>query len=82
MLAEAWDYHPFGPVFLLAFAGIALVSVLPPVTQGRLAAWIARHPHPSLTIYVALVAGFEGFGAVRALLHVAHWAAVVACCPG
>jgi len=82
MLAEAWDYHPFGPVFLVVFAAIAFVSILPPAAHGRLAAWVSRHPHPSRAVYVVLVAAFVGHGVVRALLHIAHWPPAFALYPG
>ena len=72
MLAQAWDYHPFGPTFLLAFTAIVFVSVLSLSGQRRPAAWIAQHPHPLRAIYAILIASFLVYGAGRALMHIAH----------
>jgi hypothetical protein len=82
MFAEAWDYHPFGPVFLAVFAVIAVVSLMGPAMHGRLAAWVWRHTQCTRAVYAALMAAFISHGILRALLHMAQGPTVFALVSG
>jgi len=69
MFAEAWAYHPFGPVFAALFIGIAAVSLLPLGGRRRVAAVMDRFSGWTAFAYAAFVASFLTYGVVRAVNH-------------
>lgn len=67
MVTDAWSYHPFGIVFLVLFAFIAVSSVMPS-SRGRGGAVLSRAPARWRDrAYATFVAGFLTFGLLRAL---------------
>lgn len=69
MLAEAWAYHPFGPIVATLFAGIAITSVLSVRRRSRVAMLLDRNPRVTVSSYSGFVALFVTFGTLRALFH-------------
>lgn len=71
-LTTACQYHPFGPLFAILFAVIAITGVLPRAARTRLATAIARRERLANRLYCFLVGAFLAYGVARAL--VATWA--------
>lgn len=69
MLGEAWAYHPFGPILLIALVGIAITSLLCPCKRERIAAQLDSHPRVTTCSYAVWATMFLAFGTMRAVLH-------------
>ncbi len=74
MFSESWGYHPFGIIFLVAFAGVAVVSLLPTTARQRLDALISRHVKLMNAAYALFIAAFLAVGVTRALIYCLHLA--------
>jgi hypothetical protein len=72
MFAESWHYHPMGLLFLALFIATAVRSLLPALWQERFKLWMESHAFIFNSFYVAFATAFVGFGAIRALLELAH----------
>ena len=67
MFAEAWNYHPFGPIWLAVATAGAATYLLPRSARRRLNLALTRHRRLAHAAYAALVAAFLGYGTLRAL---------------
>ncbi len=70
MVAESWQYHPFGFLILGLFLCAALMSLMP-AFRKQLTSYIDSRPEFFGRIYAGFVVAFVGFGIARALLHLA-----------
>ncbi len=70
MLAQSWQYHPFGIPILLLFGFTVLLSLLPASGRRRFAMNVIRHHQPVNVIYLAFIATFTAYGLVRSILYV------------
>jgi hypothetical protein len=71
MFLESFNYHPLGAVILVLFAFTAAQSLCPASFRARLADYLRLRATLSNSFYLGFVAVFVGFGATRALLHLA-----------
>ncbi len=65
-LSSAWKLHPFGPLLLPTFAGIAFVGLSPRRLQRAVAGWASRYQFVVNTTYGLFVTAFVLFGSARA----------------
>jgi hypothetical protein len=72
MFAESWNYHPCGLLVLALFLFTAAQSLFPKPARERLAQFMQAHALFFNGLYLAFIAGFMSFGAMRALVHCAH----------
>lgn len=70
MLGASWEYHPFGIFFLVVFATIALVSLLPIGARRRLVGFVDRQDRLFRAAYFVLITSFLTYGAARAFVAV------------
>ena len=64
-LADAVNFHPFGPLlYLWAWLGV-FATIAGPVRRARAAAWFGRHPRGIRFVYGACVLLFLVFGFTR-----------------
>jgi hypothetical protein len=68
MMADSWSYHPFGALFLGAFAFLALLS-LDQRLRARLNLFRTAHRRALTIAYTLFIAAFLMFGTARAMLH-------------
>jgi hypothetical protein len=71
MFYESWQFHPFGPLILLLFLAVAIVSLLSETKRARLATAMERKARFLRILFVVSVTAFCSFGLLRALLHLA-----------
>ena len=72
MFLESWHYHPLGLVILGLFLFTAVQSLLPKACRHNLAGYMQSRAPAFNALYVVFVVAFVGYGATRALLHLAH----------
>lgn len=68
MFAEAWSYHPFGPILMFVLAGIVIVRMMPAAARAGIIAFLDERPRLTIGLYGVLVASFLAFGVLRAVL--------------
>lgn len=68
MLAESFNYHPFGLFILALFLFTAILS-LAPSARRRVAEYMEARPMRFNGLYLAFVATFVAFGTIRALIE-------------
>ncbi|HVP09746.1 MAG TPA: DUF2752 domain-containing protein, partial [Phycisphaerae bacterium] len=62
MFGPAWQYNPFGPVWLAVASGGAAVRLLSARGQRRVRAWVSRHDQVLGTVYAGFVTAFLVYG--------------------
>lgn len=69
MFLESWLYHPFGPLLLVFFVAVALISLAPANLRARWQAALKARPGLLNAAFVGFAVAFVGFGLLRALLQ-------------
>lgn len=70
---RAWQFHPFGYLFIPVLFALAGISLLPSAVRGVLAAHCDRHVRVLRLLNGLLLAGFLIFGVARFVLVLAGW---------
>lgn len=70
-LILAWQYHPFGPLFVAATAMVGALALLPGHRRRRLARRLGRYDPVLFVAVLALLSGMIIYGGFRAVMVLA-----------